>query len=217
MRNRRFAPFAGFTAAAMAVASLAACSSTDDGSRDSMFRRGMDSIAAIGSKGKEERDTALIDSGTTAVATTESNSYMDKQEAELRKQLEPRGVKVERAGDQIILSVPSSAAFDPNKDQVKRSAQPLVGQVALVLKRYDRTTVDVYGHTDSGGDEKGNLDLTQRRALSVAKYLAAQGIDSKRLSVTGFGGSRPVGSNETEEGRQQNRRIEIQVSPVTKT
>lgn len=209
----RFDKFVTLAAAAVLASGLSACSSTGDGSRGSV----LGSLSNLGSRDKEERAAALIDSGTTAVANTESTSYMDKQETDLRKQLEPRGVKVERAGNQLIVSLPSATSFDPNKDQLRRGAQPVVGQVAAVLKKYDRTTVDVYGHTDAGGDEKKNLDLTQKRALSVAKYLAGQGIDSKRLSVTGFGGSRPIGSNDTDEGRQQNRRIEIQISPVTKT
>lgn len=91
----------------------------------------------------------------------------------------------------------------------------MLDAAAGVLKKFNRTTIDVYGHTDSGGSEKKNLDLTQRRALAVAVYLAKHGIDEKRLSVTGFGASRPVGSDNTAEGRMANRRIEIQLSPIS--
>lgn len=205
-----------FLACAVLATALSACSSSGDGPRGSVLGRSLESLTSLSGRGREERNAALIDSGTTAVADTESTAYMDRQEADLRAQLEPRGFKVERAGNHLVLTLPSAVAFDPNREELKRAAQPLIGQVAGMLKRYDRTTVDVYGHTDSGGDEKRNLELTQRRALSVARYLAGQGIDAKRLSVTGFGGSRPVGSNDKESGRQENRRIEIQISPVTR-
>ncbi|HRD78835.1 MAG TPA: OmpA family protein, partial [Hyphomicrobiaceae bacterium] len=74
---------------------------------------------------------------------------------------------------------------------------------------------DVYGHTDSTGSDEHNFDLSQRRALSVANYLAGQGVDSRRFAVTGFGKTRPIASNNTQAGRAQNRRVEIQLSPLT--
>jgi outer membrane protein OmpA-like peptidoglycan-associated protein len=75
--------------------------------------------------------------------------------------------------------------------------------------------VDVYGHTDSTGSEQHNFDLSQRRAISVANYLGSQGVDSRRFAVTGFGETRPIASNDTKEGRAKNRRVEIQLSPLT--
>ena len=84
-----------------------------------------------------------------------------------------------------------------------------------MLKKYKQTIVDVYCHTDSTGSDQHNFDLSQRRALAVANYLSAQGVDSRRFAVTGFGESRPVASNNTAEGRAQNRRVEIQLSPLT--
>jgi len=84
-----------------------------------------------------------------------------------------------------------------------------------VLKKYNQTLVDVFGHTDSTGSAQHNFDLSQRRALSVANYLSAQGVDSRRFAVTGFGKTRPIATNDTPEGRAQNRRVEIQLSPLT--
>lgn len=213
MRGFRFPLLALLAGAALPLA-LTGCSSTSgDGSPIS---RGLGSLANL-RPSRDVPNAGAIDAGTTAVANTAEASYMDTQEVDLRAQLEPRGVKVERAGDQIVLTIPSATAFDANKDELRRSSQPLVASVATVLKRYERSTVEVYGHTDSAGDEKTNLELTQRRALALARYLARQGVDAKRLSVTGFGGSRPVGSNDTADGRLLNRRIEIQISPLTKT
>ena len=87
--------------------------------------------------------------------------------------------------------------------------------VGLVLQKYKQTLVDVYGHTDSTGNDEHNFDLSQRRALSVANYLSAQGVDSRRFAVTGFGETKPIASNATAQGRAANRRVEIQLTPLT--
>ena len=98
---------------------------------------------------------------------------------------------------------------------MKSQFYPTLNSVALVLKKFNRTLVDVYGHTDSTGNEQHNYDLSQRRALSVANYLSSQGIDSRRFAVTGFGETRPVAENGSPSGRALNRRVEIQLSPLT--
>ena len=87
--------------------------------------------------------------------------------------------------------------------------------VGLVLNKFNRTFVDINGHTDSTGSVQYNMDLSQRRASSVAQYLSAQGVDSRRFAVNGFGPSQPVGSNDTESGRALNRRVEIYLTPVS--
>ena len=111
--------------------------------------------------------------------------------------------------------MPSNITFDTDQDAVRSGFYPTLNSVALVLKKFDRTTIDVYGHTDSTGSDSHNYDLSQRRALSVANYLSGQGVDSRRFSATGFGETRPIASNGTEAGRAQNRRVEIQLSPLT--
>jgi outer membrane protein OmpA-like peptidoglycan-associated protein len=140
---------------------------------------------------------------------------MDQNEAELRRQLEGTGVSVTRSGDQIILNMPSDITFNSDQDAVKPGFYQVLNSVALVLKKFKQTTVDVFGHTDSTGGDQHNFDLSQRRALAVANYLSGQGVDQRRFAVTGFGKTRPVASNATAEGRAQNRRVEIQLSPLT--
>ena len=80
---------------------------------------------------------------------------------------------------------------------MKPSFYQVLNSVALVLQKYKQTLVDVYGHTDSSGDDQYNFDLSQRRALAVANYLSAQGVDSRRFAVTGFGETKPIASNAT--------------------
>jgi len=205
-----------FLSGAVFAAALALSACMGDGSDGrSMLGAGLDALSNLTGRGRAERSAALIESGVAAVETSEADSYMGQQEAALQSEVAPKGANVTRAGDRIIITISSPSAFGANSDDLGRGVQPVLNAAAGVLKKFNRTTIDVYGHTDSGGSEKKNLDLTQRRALAVAVYLAKQGIDEKRLSVTGFGASRPVSPNTTAEGRVANRRIEIQLSPVS--
>jgi outer membrane protein OmpA-like peptidoglycan-associated protein len=171
--------------------------------------------AAVGGSNRAQRNAVLIGAGLGALAGGAVGSYMDNQEAELRAQLEGTGVSVTRVGDQIILNMPSNITFSTDQDAVKSGFYPTLNSVSLVLNKFNQTIVDVYGHTDSTGDDAYNFDLSQRRALSVANYLSAQGVDSRRFAVTGFGETRPIAKNNSEAGRAQNRRVEIQLSPLT--
>ena len=170
--------------------------------------------AAGAMTGGDPRIGALLGAGVGALTGAAVGHYMDQQEAELRAQLQSTGVSVTRVGNQIILNMPSNITFATDQDAVKAGFYPTLNSVALVLKRFNQTTVDVYGFTDSNGGAQHNLDLSQRRALSVANYLSGQGVDPRRFAVTGFGADRPVASNATEAGRAQNRRVEIQLSPI---
>ncbi len=172
--------------------------------------------AALGTlAGGNDRRNALIGAGIGALAGGAVGSVMDQNENELRAQLQGTGVSVTRAGNQIILNMPSDITFNVDQDAVKPDFYSVLNSVALVLKKYKQTTVDVFGHTDSTGSDQHNFDLSQRRALSVANYLSAQGVDSRRFAVTGFGKTRPIASNATPAGRAQNRRVEIQLTPLT--
>jgi outer membrane protein OmpA-like peptidoglycan-associated protein len=170
---------------------------------------------AVGGSKVAQRNAVLIGAGVGALAGGAIGATMDKNEAELRAQLQGTGVSVTRVGDQIILNMPSDITFGVDQDAIRSDFYPVLNSVALVLKRYRQTLVDVYGHTDSTGSDSHNFDLSQRRALSVANYLNAQGVDQRRFAVTGFGETRPVASNASDAGRAQNRRVEIQLSPLT--
>ncbi len=165
--------------------------------------------------GGDDRRNALIGAGIGALAGGGIGAYMDSQEAELRAQLQGTGVSVTRVGNDLILNMPSNITFATDQDAVQASFYPTLNSVSLVLKKYRSTLVDVYGHTDSTGDDKYNLNLSQRRATSVANYLASQGIDGRRFYVTGYGESQPIAPNSTPEGRALNRRVEIKLTPLT--
>ena len=167
--------------------------------------------------GGDARKGALIGAGIGALAGGGVGLYLDRQEAELRQQLQGTGVSVTRNGDSIILNLPSNITFATGESQVTAQFQPVLNSVGVVLNKYDKTLVDVVGHTDSVGSDADNQVLSQNRATNVASYLASTGVDGRRFLVQGFGEARPVASNDNEQGRALNRRVEIQISPLTQT
>ncbi|MDX1453662.1 MAG: OmpA family protein [Oleiphilaceae bacterium] len=140
--------------------------------------------------------------------------YMDVQEAKLRKQLRDTGVSVQREGNNINLIMPGNITFASNSPTINASFYSVLDSVALVLKEYDRTLVVVAGHTDSDGSEAYNQTLSMNRASSVSYYLQSRGVSEVRLETVGFGESQPVASNNTKEGKQANRRVEITLLPA---
>lgn len=165
--------------------------------------------------GYSDRTNALIGAGVGALAGGAVGAYMDQQESELRGYLQGTGVSVTRQGDYIILNMPSNITFATDQDQVTAGFYQTLNAVALVLNKYNRTLVDINGHTDSTGSLEHNQALSQRRAQSVASYLTSQGVDGRRFAVRGFGPSQPVSTNATPEGRALNRRVEIRLVPLT--
>ncbi|KQT85491.1 OmpA family protein [Aurantimonas sp. Leaf443] len=157
---------------------------------------------------------ALVGAGVGLIGGGSIGAYMDNQEAQLRQQLQGTGVSVTRVGDRIILNMPSNITFPTDQASILPAFYPTLNSVAIVLRKFDKTIVDVYGHTDSQGSDGYNLQLSQQRASSVSQLLASQGVSPNRLNTQGFGESRPVASNATEDGRAQNRRVEISISPL---
>jgi outer membrane protein OmpA-like peptidoglycan-associated protein len=171
--------------------------------------------AIVGATTKANTGTAaLVGAGLGALAGGGIGVYMDNQEAKLRQRLASSGVSVTRQGDNIILNMPSNITFDTDRSDIKPQFYDTLNSVAIVLNEFYRTRVAVYGHTDSDGSENYNYDLSQRRADSVAQYLKSQQVNPRRLSVEGWGESRPIASNATAEGKAQNRRVEIVIAPV---
>ncbi len=152
---------------------------------------------------------ALIGAGVGAAAGAGTGGYMDLQAKKLREKLQGTGVQVARDGQNIRLIMPNAITFNTNEDIIKTSANPVLDSVATVAKEYNKTTLQVVGYTDSTGNDKINIPLSQRRALAVANYLQLRGIPATRLSAVGMGAANPIASNDTPEGREQNRRVEI--------
>lgn len=165
--------------------------------------------------GGNDRRNALIGAGVGALAGGAIGGYMDQQENELRAQLQGTGVSVTRVGNNIVLNMPSNITFDSDQSALKPQFYNTLNSVALVLKKFNRSLVDVAGHTDSTGSDSYNQQLSQQRAQSVASYLISQGNNPQRFYVQGYGESRPVADNSSEAGRAANRRVEIQIAPLS--
>lgn len=210
------------TVLAIALAGFAAACTTDPytGQQKVSNTAGGAALGALAGAGVgllaggNDTRNALLGAGIGALAGGAVGGYMDHQEAELRAQLQGTGVSVTRQGDYIVLNMPSNITFQTDQADIQSGFFPTLNSVALVLKKFNKTLVDVYGHTDSTGNDQYNLDLSQRRASSVANYLAAQGVDGRRFAVIGQGETQPIASNATEDGRAQNRRVEIRLSPL---
>jgi len=163
------------------------------------------------------RNAVLIGAGIGALTGGGIGLYQDRQEAKLREQLQNTGVSVTRNGDRIILNMPSNITFSTGSDSIRPEFNRVLNSVALVLREYNRTIVNVYGHTDSDGGTEFNQQLSERRGVNVARYLVDRGTDTRRYYVVGYGEERPIASNSTTDGKQRNRRVEIEIAPLTQS
>lgn len=171
--------------------------------------------ALSGDDADERRKRALIGAGVGALGGTAVGAYMDKQESVLRRQLQGSGVSVTRMGNDLILNMPGNVTFPVDGSDIKSDFYDVLDSVALVLKEYDKTLIDVTGHTDNTGAYEYNMRLSQRRANSVGDYLASRGVLRERILTQGVGPDYPVGDNSTSQGRQMNRRVELVLKPLT--
>lgn len=167
------------------------------------------------SDGEQGRRNALIGAGVGALGGAAVGSYMDRQQRALEAELSGTGVGVARQGDNLVLRMPSDVTFAVNQSNIEPRFDAVLGDVAAVLQEYDRSLVDIVGHTDSSGGDAINQPLSERRALSVADALIRSGVQRERLFVAGQSSRVPVASNATVEGRAQNRRVEILIRPFT--
>lgn len=136
-------------------------------------------------------------------------NYMDKQAAEIERDI--AGARVERIGEGIKITFSSGILFDVDKSHLKDQYKGELAELATILNKYQDTNIMLVGHTDSTGSEEYNLDLSRRRAQSVGDYLALQNVNPVRYTMEGYGESQPVASNDTAEGRAQNRRVEVAI------
>ncbi|TQQ88893.1 OmpA family lipoprotein [Cronobacter sakazakii] len=171
-------------------------------------------VGVLSSSKKDRGKGALIGAAAGAALGGGVGYYMDVQEAKLRQKMQGTGVSVTRSGDNIILNMPNNVTFDSSQANLKPAGANTLTGVAMVLKEYPKTAVNVVGYTDSTGGQALNMKLSQQRAESVASALITQGVAANRIRTSGMGPANPVASNSTEEGKAQNRRVEITLSPL---
>jgi outer membrane protein OmpA-like peptidoglycan-associated protein len=165
--------------------------------------------ALIGHKAGSTAVGVLLGAVIGGAAGAYIGNYMDKQAAEIERDI--AGARVERVGEGIKITFSSGIMFDVDKAFLKDQYKGEIRELATILNKYEDTNILLEGHTDSTGSEAYNLDLSNRRAQAVADYLATQNVNPARFSITGYGESQPIASNETSEGRAQNRRVEVAI------
>lgn len=218
------------TKAALAVALgavlAAGCQTTDPYTGETQTSRatygaliGAGAGAAVGMisgrDARQRRQRALIGAGVGALGGGAIGAYMDKQEDELRRQMRDSGVTVTRRGDDIILNMPGNVTFRTASADLNAQFFKVLDGVALVAKKYDRTIIEVAGHTDNVGSSDYNRQLSQRRATAVAQYLVSRGVAQTRIMTAAGGEEHPIATNSTEQGRAANRRVEVTLAPLT--
>lgn len=163
----------------------------------------------IGEQSDNTAVGAILGAAIGGAAGAYIGHYMDQQAAELERDLE--GAKIERIGEGIKITFDSGILFDVDKATLKDQSRRNLEKLAVILNKYEDTNILLEGHTDATGSEEYNLELSRRRAQAVANYLAQLGVNPTRFTIMGYGESQPVASNDTEEGRRLNRRVEIAI------
>ncbi|MGA2587558.1 MAG: OmpA family protein [Candidatus Aminicenantales bacterium] len=136
-------------------------------------------------------------------------NYMDKQAAEMQRDL--KGAEVQRIGEGIKITFDSGILFDIDKSDLRPVSKTNLAELAKILNKYPDTNILIEGHTDNTGSDDHNMSLSKDRAQSVAFNLATLEVKSARFSIAGFGETQPIVTNDTPEGRQKNRRVDIAV------
>ncbi len=168
-----------------------------------------------GDSSMERKKRALVGAGLGALAGAAVGNYMDRQEARLRAELARTGVSVTRVGDNITLNMPGNITFATNSAGLNAEFFDVLNSVSLVVNEFEQTVIEVAGHTDSTGSDSYNQTLSEQRANAVASYLRTRQVLGERIITVGMGESRPIASNDTDSGRQMNRRVELTLVPLT--
>ena len=205
-----------------AVALLAACATTDPytGQREASNTAkgagiGAAAGAAIGAISADDRGKgALAGAAAGGAVGGGIGYYMDRQEQKLRQELQGTGVQVRREGDRIYLIMPGNITFATGRYEIRSEFYGVLDSVAKVLAEFKDTAIKVSGHTDSTGGDQLNQTLSERRADSVREYLIRRDVAAGRVQARGYGPRYPIASNDTESGRQANRRVELELLPI---
>ncbi|MCF6437534.1 MULTISPECIES: OmpA family protein [Pseudoalteromonas] len=201
----------GLIAATLSLALLSGCEMTNTGKGAAI---GAATGAVLGKATGNHKDKRIfIGAAIGAIAGAAIGDYMDKQEAAFRKELAGSGVEVIREGDNMRLVMPSNITFASNQATISPSFYNTLDAITKVMNKYEKTFLNIVGHTDSTGTSELNQRLSEQRANSVKNYLLGQQVLAARLHTQGMGESQPIASNDTEQGRAQNRRVEIQIIP----
>ena len=205
--------------AASSLAFVAACdgsrpNNNQNAERGALIGAGVGALAGVltGDTVDDRRRGAIIGATLGAAGGAVIGNQLDRQEEELRQQL-GGNVGIVNNGNNLVVTLPQDILFATNSTALSGSLQGDLRTLASSINRFPDTTVNVIGHTDNVGDAAFNLDLSQRRAQAVTSVLINSGVSPTRIRSIGRGEDAPVATNLTAEGRQQNRRVEIVITP----
>ena len=205
---------AGVVALAAALIGATGCSSMSEREQGTAKGAGIGAVAGavIGAAtGGKAGQSALIGGALGALGGNLWSKHMEDKRKALAQASQGTGVEVTQTADnRLKLNVPSDVSFDTGRADIKPAMRPVLDEIGRNLDPNVRVTV--VGHTDSTGSDQINDPLSRERALAVRDYLGARGVSSSRISVAGRGSHEPVASNDTEQGRAANRRVEIFLS-----
>ncbi|WP_312528798.1 OmpA family protein [Paracoccus sp. (in: a-proteobacteria)] len=203
--------------ASAGVFALGACTQPTDGTGQmSRTQQGAIAGAVVGGligAGESKQNAvkgAILGSAVGAVG----GSLLDQQERALKQQITNPNIQIVNRGDHLAVMMPESALFAIDSAAVSATGQNDLYTIGRNLNQYPNSTIQVIGHTDSTGSQAYNMDLSQRRARSVAGILTAAGVAQNRVSTVGRGSAQPIASNDTAQGRAQNRRVEVLIYPT---
>ncbi len=165
--------------------------------------------AVIGDKAGNTAVGAIIGAAIGGAAGAWIGRYMDNQAREIEEDI--AGAKVERVGEGIKITFDSGLMFAVDKSNLTSSSKAELNELATILNKYEDTNILLEGHTDASGSNDYNMDLSKRRAESVASQLAVSGVAMTRVTTVAYGEDQPIADNESAEGRQQNRRVEVAI------
>ncbi|WP_373553142.1 OmpA family protein [Haliscomenobacter sp.] len=167
-------------------------------------------VGVLIAKGGDNAKGILIGATVGGIAGAIIGSYMDKHARKLKQDL-GQSAEVERVGESILVTFDSGIMFDVDSYGLKAATRANLDKMAETMKEYDKTEIIVMGHTDATGSDEHNQKLSENRAAAVSRFLQENGITAKRVTTKGFGEQKPVASNNSVSGREQNRRVEIAI------
>jgi outer membrane protein OmpA-like peptidoglycan-associated protein len=190
---------------------VSACASMNNKERGAVIGEGAGAAVGgvIGNNTGSTARGAIIGAVVGGAAGAVIGHQMDQQAKEIQQTVP--GAKVERVGEGILVTFDSGLLFDFNSDRIRPDAASNLNNLASSLNKFGESKIMIVGHTDNVGTDSYNMDLSNRRANSASAYLQSRGVPSTRITTTGRGEAEPVASNDTEAGRQQNRRVEIAI------
>jgi outer membrane protein OmpA-like peptidoglycan-associated protein len=197
------------TVTVLALFATTACAGWEQRERGAVIGAGAGAVvgAAVGSQVGSTARGAIIGAAVGGAAGAIIGHQMDQQARDLDRDLD--GATVTRVGEGIVVTFEGGILFDFDRAELRPEARANLRRLAQNLQQYDRTEVLIIGHTDNVGSAQYNQGLSERRAQSAANYVVQQGVAPRRVSTRGMGLHDPIASNETAEGRQLNRRVEV--------